>query len=200
METSLFIARIVGPLLGVSGLATLINRTLLEDIGREFLDSKALLFLAGVMALITGLVIVNTHNIWIAGWPVMITAFGWIAVVAGVVRIAFPSPHQANGLSDVVQPPADGRDCGRSGSDRHLAVLAGVPVTGALSLGFARARKPIRPADQKPTLRRMMSIAINVSAIRKATRKMRSGRRSSSCPPITVPTKPLAIIASVSGR
>ena len=91
METSLFIARIVGPLLGVSGLATLINRTLLEDIGREFLDSKALLFLAGMMALIAGLVIVNTHNIWVAGWPVMITAFGWIAVVVGVVRIAFPS-------------------------------------------------------------------------------------------------------------
>jgi len=91
METSLFIARIAGPILIVTGLAAIINPTLLEDVGREFMASRAMLFLAGILALVTGLVIVNTHNVWVVGWPVAITIFGWLAIASGVVRTAFPS-------------------------------------------------------------------------------------------------------------
>ena len=41
-------------------------------------------------ALLAGLVIVNTHNLWVADWPVIITIFGWLAVVGGIIRIALP--------------------------------------------------------------------------------------------------------------
>ncbi len=43
-----------------------------------------------VLALLAGLAIVNTHNLWVAGWPVIITIFGWLAVVGGIIRIGFP--------------------------------------------------------------------------------------------------------------
>ncbi len=90
METSLFIARLAGPVLIVAGLTTVINPKLVVEVGREFLASRALLFLAGILALVTGLTVVNVHNVWVADWPLIITIFGWGAVASGVVRTAFP--------------------------------------------------------------------------------------------------------------
>lgn len=90
METSFFIARLIGPILIVVGLASAINPKLLEEVGREFLASRALLFLAGILALVIGLIVVNVHNVWVADWPVIITVFGWGAIASGVVRTAFP--------------------------------------------------------------------------------------------------------------
>lgn len=80
----------MGPILVVVGLTALINPKSLHDIGREFLASRALIFIGGFLALLGGLAIVNTHNIWTAGWPVIITVFGWLAVVGGILRIGFP--------------------------------------------------------------------------------------------------------------
>lgn len=91
METSLFIARIAGPILIVTGLSAIINPRLLEEVGREFIASRAMLFLGGIGALVIGLVIINTHNVWVAGWPVIITIFGWMAIAGGCVRIGCPS-------------------------------------------------------------------------------------------------------------
>jgi uncharacterized protein YjeT (DUF2065 family) len=45
--------------------------------------------LAGILALLAGLAIVNTHNVW-TGWPVIITLLGWISIIAGIARMAFP--------------------------------------------------------------------------------------------------------------
>ena len=41
-------------------------------------------------ALTMGLAIVNTHNVWVAGWPVIITIFGWLAIIGGIMRITMP--------------------------------------------------------------------------------------------------------------
>jgi uncharacterized protein YjeT (DUF2065 family) len=89
MTASILLARLIGPVLLVAGLAGLFNPKLLKELGREIMAGRALLFLAGVLTLATGLAIVNTHNVW-TGWPVIITLFGWIAIVSGVIRMAFP--------------------------------------------------------------------------------------------------------------
>ena len=91
MQTSLFIARLMGPVLVVAGATMLFNARAFRDIGREFLASPALIFIAGFLALLGGLAIVNTHNVWAADWPVIITVFGWLAVLGGVIRMGFPA-------------------------------------------------------------------------------------------------------------
>jgi len=91
MQTSIFIAKLIGPILVVAGLTALLNPKHLHGIAREFIASPALIFIAGFLTLLGGLVIVNTHNVWTAGWPVLITLFGWIAIAAGILRISFPS-------------------------------------------------------------------------------------------------------------
>ena len=101
----MFIARIIGPVLVVTGFAAILNSKLLEEVGREFVDSRALLFLGGILALVIGLVLVNTHNVWVADCPVVITIFGWLAIGAGVVRTAFPGLTRRMGDAMLISRP-----------------------------------------------------------------------------------------------
>ena len=91
MQTSILIARLIGPLLVMTGLIMLVTPQAVQDMARDFLASRGLIFLAGVLALLAGLAIVNTHNVWTAGWPVIITMFGWLAVIGGIFRMGFPA-------------------------------------------------------------------------------------------------------------
>lgn len=91
MSSSILIAKLIGPILVVVGLTALANPKPLQEMAQEFLTSRALIFIAGFLALLGGLAIVNTHNLWTAGWPVIITIFGWLAVVGGIIRMAFPA-------------------------------------------------------------------------------------------------------------
>jgi hypothetical protein len=91
METSIFLARLLGPSMLVIGIGLLVNRPSFRAMSPEFLDSPALIYLAGVNAFVAGLAMVLTHNGWVLGWPVIITLFGWLALFAGIFRIVFPS-------------------------------------------------------------------------------------------------------------
>ena len=72
------------------GLFVVLHRERMRRVGREFLDSEALIFLSGVITLPVGIAIVISHNVWEANWRVLITLFGWIVILAGIARLAFP--------------------------------------------------------------------------------------------------------------
>lgn len=91
MANSIFIAKLLGPVLVVAGITYLANMARLKEIARDFLESPGMLFMAGIMTLVLGLTLVNTHNVWVAGWPVIITIFGWIAIFSGLVRTMMPA-------------------------------------------------------------------------------------------------------------
>ena len=97
MENSILIAKLMGPVIAVAAIAMLKNPEDLVSMGQEFLKSRALIFVAGVLALLGGLAVVNFHNVWVADWPLLITLFGWAMVVAGVIRMALPDVIQSMG-------------------------------------------------------------------------------------------------------
>jgi len=90
MQTSIFLARLLGPIILVLGLALAINRRSYTAMAAEFVRSRPLVYLAGAAALTAGLAIVLNHNVWAADWRVLITLGGWIATLAGVSRLLFP--------------------------------------------------------------------------------------------------------------
>ena len=49
------------------------------------------MYLSGFLALIIGNLLVVSHNVWTADWRVIITIFGWLSLLKGVVRLFFPS-------------------------------------------------------------------------------------------------------------
>lgn len=97
MQTSILIARLIGPIIVVTGLIGLLNPKALQEVVREFLASRALIFIGGILALLAGLAIVNTHNLWTADWPVIITIIGWLSIVGGILRMAFPEVTKSIG-------------------------------------------------------------------------------------------------------
>src|ERR1700750_1925186 len=98
MTTSVFLARLIGPVMLVIGLAVFATQRAFRDMAEEFLASRALLFLSGLLIMPMGLAIVLTHNTWTADWRVLITLFGWLKGIGGALRLAAPDTVMRTGL------------------------------------------------------------------------------------------------------
>ena len=104
MGTSIFLAKLIGPVCLVIGLALLINRAAFRTLAGEFLNSPALLFLSGLITLPAGLAIVLTHNVWAGDWRILITILGWLAVIGGAARLLAPQRMTAVGRTVLANP------------------------------------------------------------------------------------------------
>ena len=104
VQTSIFLARLIGPFALALGLAVLMGSTGFRTIANEFLASPALIFLSGVITLPAGLAIVLTHNVWTPDWRVVITLVGWLAVISGLVRILAPQQTTAKARLMIANP------------------------------------------------------------------------------------------------
>lgn len=101
MTTSTLIARLMGPVLLAIGIGVALGLGVEGDTSsalmKEFIGSKALIYITGLLALVAGLAIVNAHNLWEPDWRVIITILGWLAIVRGVASLLFPANVQAMG-------------------------------------------------------------------------------------------------------
>jgi len=97
MQPSLFIARLMGPITLVMGLALAFNAAVYRAMAEQFLASYAMIFLAGLLTMASGLAIVLTHNVWVADWRVLITVLGWLFVISGTIRTVAPQQAAAMG-------------------------------------------------------------------------------------------------------
>jgi hypothetical protein len=104
MSTSLFLARLIGPVMLVIGLEVFANQRGFREMAEEFMASRALMFLAGLVIMPAGLAIVLTHNVWTADWRVLITIFGWLNVVGGAIRLFEPPFLIKTGRAMLKQP------------------------------------------------------------------------------------------------
>jgi hypothetical protein len=90
MQTSIFLARLIGPVMTLVGISLLLNETAFRKMAMEFLRSPALIFFSGMILMPAGLAVVLSHNVWVLNWPVIITLLGWIAVISGALRVFAP--------------------------------------------------------------------------------------------------------------
>ena len=99
METSIFIAKIIGVLYFSFGIGILFNNKYYSKTFTNLLDDSTYIVLGGILATIFGLVIIEFHNCWVQNWTVIITIIGWLALFKGIVILAFPkSLHIFNKL------------------------------------------------------------------------------------------------------
>ncbi len=57
----------------------------------EFIKNQALVYFSGVIALILGILLVVSHNVWRTDWTVVITVIGWLALIKGSLLLFFPN-------------------------------------------------------------------------------------------------------------
>ena len=106
MSTSIFLAKLIGPLALALGLGVLFNRVQVRGVLDEFIRNPAVMFLAGMISFPSGLAVVLTHNVWVADWRVIITIMGWLTAIAGALRLV--APHQAIKFGRGAYERADG--------------------------------------------------------------------------------------------
>ena len=118
MTTSRYIARLMGPVLLLIGIGMIMGM-LTEGEGysslmKEFIGSRALIFITGALALVAGLAVVNAHNLWVPEWRVIVTILGWLLIVRGIMNLVFPATVQTLGDRMIAS---------------HAGVLAGAAFT-----------------------------------------------------------------------
>lgn len=91
MDTSVYLARLLGPVLAVAGIGILISPNAYLAMAGGMMNDAPLIYLATIMGLLGGLALLQAHNLWVADWRVIITLLGWLTVIESVVWLLFPS-------------------------------------------------------------------------------------------------------------
>jgi uncharacterized protein YjeT (DUF2065 family) len=90
MELSYFLAQLFGLTMVIFSVIWWLRPKLIDTMLAELRQQPFSMMLAGFFAIVAGLAIVLTHNIWEFSWVGLITLFGWVAILKGVTYIAFP--------------------------------------------------------------------------------------------------------------
>ena len=83
MANSRQIAGLIGPAL----VAILISEFPLVQPHLYDTQIPPVVYLSGTLFFVAGLAIVRVHNLWVRGWPVLITITGWFFLVLGLIRM-----------------------------------------------------------------------------------------------------------------
>jgi hypothetical protein len=84
MSNSKNIAGLIGPTLIVLTISETINVHIWAG------NTAAGVHLNGAILFVAGLSIVRAHNLWVRGWPVMVTLVGWFVMFLGLFRMFAP--------------------------------------------------------------------------------------------------------------
>ena len=96
--TSRTIARIAGP----TAVALAVTEALNMHIYAA--QTAPVVYLNGTLLLVSGVAIIQSHNRWRWGWPLLVTLVGWGVAALGLVRMIAPDAPQlrAGGVTDAV--------------------------------------------------------------------------------------------------
>jgi hypothetical protein len=90
MDTSLYLARVLGLFYILSGIAMLLNAREYRKIFSTFIKSKTSVVLVAMFVLLIGLFLVVKHNIWQFTWVGLVTLLSWLILIKGALLTLFP--------------------------------------------------------------------------------------------------------------
>ncbi|MBD3270604.1 hypothetical protein GF376_03700, partial [Candidatus Peregrinibacteria bacterium] len=91
METSIFLAQVIGIFSATFALALIFNSRYISKTFEELIDQKGVIFLIGMIALAIGIFWINSHNIWNASWwIIIISIIGWLSFIKGIILMVYP--------------------------------------------------------------------------------------------------------------
>lgn len=95
-QRTTFLGRLIGLYSILVALSMLTHKQASVEMVTALIHNPPLLFLTGLMAVITGLAIILSHNVWSGGaLPVVVTLIGWTSLIKGLLLL-FPSPEVAD--------------------------------------------------------------------------------------------------------
>ncbi len=94
METSIFLAKVIGIVSVVSITAILSRYKKSLALEAEAAQSVATIYISGFVIIIIGVLLIVSHQVWALDWRIAITIIGWAVFIKGVGRIFFPDAVQ----------------------------------------------------------------------------------------------------------
>ena len=90
MDVSKFLGKVIGIYTVLVSSAMLINMPQFISHVTGLINNESLMFLAGYITLILGILMIVSHNVWQWNWRVIITIFAWLIVLKGLCIIVYP--------------------------------------------------------------------------------------------------------------
>lgn len=90
METLLYLASILGPLLFVIWIWLLLNAEMYKKMIHNFLSESIAIYASAVWGFVVGLLMIQKHNIWEFNWALIITLLGWLIFVKSALLLTIP--------------------------------------------------------------------------------------------------------------
>lgn len=90
MESSLFLAQLIGLYLLLIGAIMTLRRRFFIVVVKEFIENRTMRVIIPIIELVAGLALVLLHNVWVMGYEVVITIFGWLMVAESFFYLAAP--------------------------------------------------------------------------------------------------------------
>jgi hypothetical protein len=90
MQQSVLFASLVGPIMIFNAVSILLNRKGFQEVLCGAARNPAVVFVAGMVMSLGGLIVVKLHNQWAMDWTSLITAYGWLTLLGGAARMLFP--------------------------------------------------------------------------------------------------------------
>jgi len=84
MELSIFLAKIMGAYMVLTGLSALVKRKWLMQAVKQMARSSHIIYVIAAFELVVGLALVLSHNVWDGSWRVVVTIFGWLTLLEGI--------------------------------------------------------------------------------------------------------------------
>lgn len=90
MASSRQVAGLIGPAL----TAILVSEFPLVQPHLYDAQIPPVVYLSGTLFFVAGLAVVRAHNLWVRGWPVLITLTGWFFLGLGLIRMFAAGRYQ----------------------------------------------------------------------------------------------------------
>jgi hypothetical protein len=90
MDLTTFVAQALAIVYLSIGVGMLVDKKHYKKLFDEVFKDTLGMYLGGIIALVMGFALVTYHNEWVQDWTVLITIIGWLALVKGVMLLAFP--------------------------------------------------------------------------------------------------------------
>ena len=103
MDT-LFLATVIGWYLVIISLFFLLRREQFKLIMVDVVAQRGLFFVFAITTIILGLLMVVSHNVWVMGWPVIVTLFSWLVLISGLIRLFCPDAVKGMASSYASKP------------------------------------------------------------------------------------------------
>jgi phosphotransferase system glucose/maltose/N-acetylglucosamine-specific IIC component len=90
-ETTMLVSQLAGPIIVAMGLGMLLNMKYYKKLYDVFSGSPFTVVVAAMASMLVGLLIVLDHNLWSTPQEIVVSIFGWAALVKGVLYFLAPT-------------------------------------------------------------------------------------------------------------